>query len=189
MPAIFNLLKRNYGRDLLQRSRKLVSCYATIEKEYCHLRFNHACKREGVLLKSLRFLPPIKSRKGFQLARKSEWEFLNLQINESHKKIGRAKTLVEEIRFQLNSKLHPEDFNDLMNYSDYKKSEVRSKTDYIHYQKLKQLIPREQVLQQVLSFQFVISLNPVSLVYRIAYVCFVSMFPYLALFLARLAHY
>ena len=33
------------------------------------------------------------------------------------------------------------------------------------------------------------SLNPVSLVYRVAYVCFVSMFPYLALFLTRLALY
>ena len=143
MPAIFNLLKRNYGRDLLQSSRKLVSCYVTIEKECCHLRFNHACKREGVLPKSLRFPPPIELRKDFQLARKSGWEFLNLRINESHKKFGRAKTLVE-IRFQLNSKLYPEDFNDLMNYSDYKKSKVRSKTEYIHNQKLKQLIPRER---------------------------------------------
>ena len=31
-----------------------------------------------------------------------------------------------------------------MNYLDYKKSEVRSKTEYIHNQKLKQLIPRER---------------------------------------------
>ena len=68
---------------------------------------------------------------------------LNLGINESHKKIGRAKRLVEEIRFQLNSKFNPEDFNDLMNYLDYKKSKVRSKTEYIHNQKLKQLIPRK----------------------------------------------
>ena len=60
------------------------------------------------------------------------------------KKIGRAKTLVEEIRFQLNSKLNPEDFNDLINHSDYKKSKVCSKTEYIHNQKLKQLIPRER---------------------------------------------
>ena len=47
----------------------------------------------------------------------------------------------------------------------------------------------QTMLQQVLPFQFVISLNPVSLVYRIVYVCFVSMFPYFALFLARLALY
>ena len=91
MPAIFKLLKRNYGRDLLQSSRKLVSCYVTVEKEYCHLRFNHACKREGVLPKSLRFPPPIKSRKVFQLARKSGWEFPNLRINESHKKLNALK--------------------------------------------------------------------------------------------------
>ena len=45
------------------------------------------------------------------------------------------------------------------------------------------------VLQQVLPFRFLISLNPISLVYRTAYVYFVSMFPYLALFLARLALY
>ena len=51
----------------------------------------------------------------------------NLRMNEPHKKIGRAKTLVEEIRFQLNSKLNPEDFNDLMNYSDYNKSKIVQK--------------------------------------------------------------
>ena len=73
----------------------------------------------------------------FQLARKSGWEFLNLRINESHKKIGRAKTLVEEMKFQLSSKLNPEHLNDLMNYSDYKKSKVCSKIDYIYNQKLK----------------------------------------------------
>ena len=31
-----------------------------------------------------------------------------------------------------------------MNFSDYKKSKVRSKTEYIYNQKLKQLIPRER---------------------------------------------
>ena len=60
------------------------------------------------------------------------------------KKIGRAKTLVEEIKFQLNSKLNFEDLNDLINYSDYKKSKVPSKTEYIHNQNLKQIIPRER---------------------------------------------
>ena len=78
MPAIFNLLKRNYGRDLLQSSRILVSCCVTIEKEYCHLKFNHACKREGVLPKSLRFLPPIKLRKGFQLVRRQKIPVLDI---------------------------------------------------------------------------------------------------------------
>ena len=100
--------------------------------------------REGVLPKSLRFLPSIKSRKGFQLARKSRWKFLNLRINVSHKNIGRAITLFEEIRFQLHSKLNPEDFNDLLNYSDYKNSIVRLKTEYIHNQQQKQLIPSKR---------------------------------------------
>ena len=40
-----------------------------------------------------------------------------------------------------------------------------------------------------IAFSIRHKLNPVSLVYRIAYVCFVSMFPYLVLFLARLALY
>ena len=44
------------------------------------------------------------------------------------------------------------------------------------------ILSLSRLLQQVLPFRFVISLNPISLVYRIAYVCFVSMFPYLALF-------
>ena len=41
------------------------------------------------------------------------------------------------------------------------------------------------LLQQVLPFRFVISLNPIFLVYRIAHVGFVSMFPYLAALFSR----
>ena len=126
----------------MQISKKLVSCFVT---KYCHLKFNHACKRKGVLPKSLRYTHQLNREKiSNQLV-----NFLNLRINKFHKKIGGAKALVEKIRFQFNSKLNSEDFNDLMNYSDYKKSKVCSKTEYIHNQKVKQLISREREIKSL----------------------------------------
>ena len=98
MFAIFNEIKRNYVRKALQEARRLVSYNITIEKGYSHLRFKHTCKLIGILPKSLRFSPPIRTRKGFQLARKSGWKFLNLRISDSHQKINHCKLQVNSIK-------------------------------------------------------------------------------------------
>ena len=59
---IFKQIEENHGRTVLQESRKLVSQYLTIEKQFSHLRFNHACKSLGILPRSLRFSPPTFNR-------------------------------------------------------------------------------------------------------------------------------
>ena len=49
---IFKQIEENHGRTVLQESRKLVRQYSTIEKQFSHLRFNHACKSLGILPRS-----------------------------------------------------------------------------------------------------------------------------------------
>ena len=93
--------ERKYGEAVLQEARRYVSKNATVEKEFSHLRFNHECKRNNVLPKSLTFRPPIKSSKGFKLARKMGWKFLQLRISDSHRKINMCKREV----FELGNKL------------------------------------------------------------------------------------
>ena len=79
---IFKQIEENHGRTVLQASRKLISQYSTIEKQFSRLRFNNACKNLGILPRSLKFSPPIKSRKGYRIAKNFGWQFLNLRITE-----------------------------------------------------------------------------------------------------------
>ena len=142
MSAIFNEIKRNYGRNVLQEARRLVSNNVTIEKEYSHLRFNHTCKSFGILPKSLRFSPPIRTRKGFQLARKSGWHFLNLRILDSHQKINHCKLQVISIKEKLGRIMTLSEMNALNQYATVKSKSVQEKTKLSHSQKLQHLIPK-----------------------------------------------
>ena len=141
MSAIFNEIKRNYGRSALQEARRLVSYNITIEKEYSHLWFNHTCKSIRILPKSLRFSPPIRTRKGFQLARKSGWQFLNLRISDSHQKINDCKLQVNSIKEKLGKIMTLSEMNALNQYATVKSKSVQEKTKLSHSKKLQRLIP------------------------------------------------
>ena len=141
MSAIFNEIKRNYERNALQEARRLVSNNIRIEKEYSHLRFNHTCKSIGILPKSLRFSPPIRTRKGFQLARKLGWQFLNLRISDSHEKINHCKSQVISIKEKLRRIMTLSEMNALNQYATVKSKSVQEKNKLSHSQKLQHLIP------------------------------------------------
>ena len=66
---------------------KHLQVFIAIEKQFSHLRFNHACKTNGILPKSLQFSPPIRTHKGYRLANRFGWQFLNLRISECHRLI------------------------------------------------------------------------------------------------------
>ena len=72
---IFKQIEENYGRIVLQEARKLVSVFITIEKQFSHLRFNLACKTNGILPKSLQLSPPSRAHKGYRLANRFGWQF------------------------------------------------------------------------------------------------------------------
>ena len=57
---LFKQIEENYGRIVLQEARKLVSIFIAIEKQFSHLQFNHACKTNGILPKSLQFSHPLE---------------------------------------------------------------------------------------------------------------------------------
>ena len=125
----------------IQEAKRLVSNNLTIEKEYSHLRFNHTCKSIAILLKSLRFSPPIRTRKEFQLARKSGWQFLNLRISDSHQKINHCKLEVISIKEKLGKIMTLSEMNALNQYATVKSKSVQEKTKLSHSQKLQHLIP------------------------------------------------
>ena len=67
---IFLVLRRDYGVDALQKARNFIKDSTCINKCHRNLEFNHSCLRENLLPKSLQFSPPIRSSRGFRLARK-----------------------------------------------------------------------------------------------------------------------
>ena len=90
---IFSIIRRDHGTSVLKTARKIVNEWSNITKSYCHLNFNHSCLREKLLPKSLRFSPPIRSNRGFRLARKHGFEFLKLRITECHLNINKKKAV------------------------------------------------------------------------------------------------
>ena len=63
-----------------------------------HLHFNHRCKDLQVLPPSLRIKPPVRTPKGWKLAKNVGLQFLKLPIEETHKKI---RSLTREKEFAL----------------------------------------------------------------------------------------
>jgi hypothetical protein len=63
-----------------------------IAKYRSHLYFNHRCKESKVLPFSLRFKPPIRSRKGFKLMENTGFSFLRLRVNDCHQSIQRLRS-------------------------------------------------------------------------------------------------
>ena len=142
---IFKQIEENYGRSILQDARKLVSVCCNIEKQYSHLRFNHTCKNYGILPKSLRFSSPIKTQKGFCIAKKFGWQFLNLRISECHRLILKGKKLKAELTEKLTEILTIEEQNLLMSYSSIKAQYLQQEFEDRHTEKLDRLIEKNKI--------------------------------------------
>ena len=141
---IFKQIEENYGRNVLQDARKLVSVCSNIEKQYSHLRFNHTCKNYGILPKSLRFSSPTKTQKGFCIANKFGWQFLNLRISECHRLILKGKKLKAELTEKLTEILTIEEQNLLMFYSSIKAQYLQKEFEDRHAEKLDRLIEKNK---------------------------------------------
>ena len=108
---------------------------ATVEKEFLHLRFNHKCKQNNVFPKSLRFRPPIKRRKGFKIARKMGWKFLQLRIFNSHRKINVCKREIFELGNNLENLLTTTEWNNLSLYAQQKSRLIQTKSEEVQREK------------------------------------------------------
>jgi len=79
MLKFFSIIRTDYRVDTLYKAGKLVKDISCITKKYCSLQFNHNCLRSEILPNSLKLFPPIRTLRGFRLARKQGFEFLKLK--------------------------------------------------------------------------------------------------------------
>ena len=125
MFAIFNLIRRKYSYEILQKCRRLEKVSLSIAKTYCHLRFNHSCKDENLLPVSQQFSSPIQTSRGYKLIKKQGFEFLRLRITESHLKILRLKSEKRKLVKDIQKNLCEYDMLSLIDF--LKQSEIRTK--------------------------------------------------------------
>ena len=103
--SVFEFIRREFGQTVLQCSRKFEKIGLKISKSYCDLQFNHRCKSEGLIPKSFQFSPPIRTKRGFKLARQYSNKFLKLRITECHIKIEQLKQVKKTLRIDLKTQL------------------------------------------------------------------------------------
>ena len=84
--AVFNMIRTDIGQDGVAKSRKLEKVELKINKAFLDLKFNHSCKSENLIPSSLKFSPPVRSSRGFKLAKKFSIQFLKLRVTELHQK-------------------------------------------------------------------------------------------------------
>jgi hypothetical protein len=72
-----------------------------IAKYRSHLYFNHRCKENKVLPFSLRFKPPIRSKKGYKLMGNTGFSFLRLRIKDCHQSIQRLRSDCQRLLCEL----------------------------------------------------------------------------------------
>ena len=104
------------------------------------MRFNHECKRNNVLPKSLRFCPLIKSRKEFKLAWKMGWKFLQLRISDSLRKINMYKRKIFELRNKLENLLTSTEWNNLCLHARQKSRLIQTNSEKVQRDKLNRLL-------------------------------------------------
>ncbi len=88
----FISMREKYGQNVVTRLRKLINMKVRIAKYRSHLYFNHRCKDNKVLPFSLRFKPPLRSKKGYKLMVNAGFSFLRLLINDCHQSIQRSRS-------------------------------------------------------------------------------------------------
>ena len=93
------------------------------------------CKSEGLIPNSLhQFSPPIRTKRGFKLAREYSNKFLKLRITECHIKNELLKQVEKTLRIELKTQLQPnlELFHLLLSHVNNSKTSVEAKTKKRH---------------------------------------------------------
>ena len=99
------MIRTDIGQDGVAKSRKLEKVELKINKAFLDLKFNHSCKSENLIPSSLKFSPPVRSSRGFKLAKKFSIQFLKLRITELHQKIRILQMEKEKLEIELQTKL------------------------------------------------------------------------------------
>ena len=107
--SIFKRIESTNGADIMMMARELERKTTALARYKKHLTFNHTLKRENILPPSLKFIPPIRSKAGYRIARNTGLEYLRLRITQCHQNIRNLQTKIQELMKNLEDHLSRED--------------------------------------------------------------------------------
>ena len=106
--------KRYYRETYGPNVEKLVDCYGKcllkLSKFRNHVVYSARCKKVGVLPHSLRIKSPVASARGYEIARKAGYKFLNERLRLANRKVEQLEENGKQMEVELKSALSEEDF-------------------------------------------------------------------------------
>ena len=105
--------KRYYRETYGPNVEKLVDCYGKcllkLSKFRNHVVYSARCKKVGVLPHSLRIKSPVASARGYEIARKAGYKFLNERLRLANRKVEQLEENGKQMEVELKSALSEED--------------------------------------------------------------------------------
>ena len=96
------------GADVMKLAREYERKTVALVRYRHHLTFNHLLKSSDLLPPSLIFTPPVRTKVGYKIARKTGIKYLRLRITQCHHSIRHLSTKLKDLKEQLENKLTQE---------------------------------------------------------------------------------
>ena len=138
------MIRTDIGQDRVAKSRKLEKVELKINKTFLNLKFNYSCKSENLIPSSLKFSPPVRSSRGFKLAKKFSIQFLKLRITELHQKIRNLQMEKEKLEIELQTKLDVHLYQLLSQHIQKSKTYQIKQVSITHQKKLNALREKDR---------------------------------------------
>ncbi|KXJ07425.1 hypothetical protein AC249_AIPGENE23490 [Exaiptasia diaphana] len=136
---ILNIVSHECGKKTFQLTRKLFTLNGNLARQRCHLFFNHRCKEEEILPKSLRFRPPVRNHEGFELCKRFGLSFVSLRIKENHRTIKQLNSKIEALSKEIMDACTPRLWRNVSRNLKQHADNVLSETKEKHHRKLDEL--------------------------------------------------
>ena len=129
-------IQNGYGKDIFKVVRRFVKTVNCIYRQKEHLWFNHRCKSELLIPRSLWVKPIVKKASGYRLARKQSRERLLLLIGDNHSNIQRLKQESVQMKTHLMQVLSSEDMKEVIDFAEAEAAECAALLRKKHEEKL-----------------------------------------------------
>ena len=131
---------KTYSREAYNLADHLSKNYRRLTISREQLIFNLRCKKNNILPKSLRFQPPLRTDKGFNISRSFGRKYLIAFISSNHQIIRKCVSAISSIQSYLQPLIPSEMFNQLMSTIDSKMSSLKDRTKEKLKEKFNKLI-------------------------------------------------
>ena len=137
--SIFKHIQTTNGANVMKLAREYERKTVALVRYRHHLTFNHLLKSSEILPLSLIFTPPIRTKVGYKIARKTGIKYLRLLTTQCHHSIRHLSTKLQDLKEQLENKLTPEHMRALEDAAETTSKATTVEISATHARKYNQL--------------------------------------------------